>query len=303
MSKRAKKRRGQPRGWWRRFGVFVVRFLVLGALLVAAGGYAYGALVLHVNPPVVGVQGTSMEPTFRSGELVILAPVHTNTLKRGDVIAIRVPRSDRVTDNLPATIVHRIVSVEHSANGLVFVTKGDHRSGNDVFTTEASNVVGRVKFAVPELGYALVFIQGVEGEIFLGAAVIIGLLYFFFAVIDAKRRRIRDVVSIAPATTDEVPAQHLAARIVAVPETIDVKATLHHSTVSERARATFEVPSVAAPQPVSVSRATFAVAGETDAALASAVLMGEMTAIPSKKQRDRTGRKGEKKKKKGSKKK
>lgn len=280
--------------------VFAVRFLVVAALVLAAGGYAYGALVRHVNPPVVGVQGTSMEPTLRSGELVILAPAHTNALKKGDVIAVRVPRSDRVTYNLPATIVHRVVSVEHSANGLVFVTKGDHRSGNDVFTTEASNVVGRVKFAVPELGYALVFIQSVEGEIFLGAAAVIGLLYFVFAVIDNKRRRIREVAPIAPVTTDEAPTHPIAARVVATSENAVTESTPHHSNVPEPTRATFEGPSVDEPQPVSVGRATFDVAGETGAALAPAVPMGEMT-TPSKKHRDRTDRKSEKKKKKSKK--
>ncbi|MHB1210207.1 MAG: S24/S26 family peptidase [Acidimicrobiales bacterium] len=195
MSRRAKERSDRPKGWWRRFGSLIVYYALPVIVVLAAGGYTYAALVMHVNPPVVAVQGTSMLPTLKNGELVVLAPVDAKTLKTGEVIAVRVPTQVRVTYNVPATVVQRIVRVEHTSKGLLFITRDGRRSSGVVFTTGSRDVVGRFKFAVPVLGYVLRFVQSIEGVVFFVAVVVIWLLYYLFGVIDDRRRNAREAAS------------------------------------------------------------------------------------------------------------
>ncbi len=194
----------RPARRWRRFVSLVVWYLIPVILVLSAAGYTYVALVVHVNPPVVAVEGSSMRPTLRSGELVVLAPVHVNTLKKGDVIAVRVSSSARVTYDLPATVMQRVVRVEHSPTGPIVLSESGHPMGVE-FTTPANDVVGRRWLVVPVLGYAFHFATSIEGVIFFVALVVIWLLYFFFGVIDERRRR--RSTGDAPVSTTSVSVQ------------------------------------------------------------------------------------------------
>ena len=212
MSRRDTEGPGRPRSWRRRLGAVVAWYLIPGLLVLSALGYTYVALIMHVNPPVVAVEGTSMLPTLKTGELVFLAPADPKTLKKGDIIAVRVPAQQRATYSLPANVVHRIVRIEHISTGLLFITKGDNNTGNDVFTTPAGNVTGRLKFVVPALGYAFLFAQSIEGEIFFGAVAVIGLLYYLFGLIDDRRSATRDTILSMRAMLAEAQANQLVPR-------------------------------------------------------------------------------------------
>lgn len=178
---------------------YVIPFLVGAAAL----GYAYGALIWHVNPPVVAVEGTSMLPTLRTGDLVFLRPVHPADLRRGDIIAVRVPTQDRVTYGLPADVVHRIVRIVHSSGGFYFITKGDNNPGNDVFTTPPSNVIGELHYVVPDVGFAILFLQSVAGEVFFGAVALIGVLYYVLGLFDDRREREQDAAQAMRSVLEE----------------------------------------------------------------------------------------------------
>ncbi len=178
---------------------YVIPFLVGAAAL----GYAYGALIWHVNPPVVAVEGTSMLPTLRTGDLVFLKPVRPADLRKGDIIAVRVPTQDRVTYGLPADVVHRIVRIVHSSGSFYFVTKGDNNPGNDVFTTPPSNVIGELHYVVPDVGFAVLFLQSVAGEIFFGAVALIGVLYYVLGLFDDRREREQDAAQAMHSVLEE----------------------------------------------------------------------------------------------------
>ncbi len=158
-----------------------------GAILVLVLAYIAAATIGQVNPPVVPVDGVSMRPTLQAGELVFLKSVDPRTLHKGDIVAVNVPASDRSKYHLPAHIVHRIVSVGHDAQGIVFTTKGDANSGPDVFVTHANDVIGELRFAVPGVGYPLLFFRSRQGEIFLGVAALLALLYFGLGVVEDRR--------------------------------------------------------------------------------------------------------------------
>ncbi len=155
--------------------------------VLAALSYVGLAMAWHVDPPFTAVRGTSMEPFLVTGDLVLLHGVDPATLKKGDVIAVVVPKQDRTRYNLPGQVVHRIIAIHHTREGLVFQTKGDNNPGPDVFQTPAANVIGEMTGKVPYLGYPLLFFKSRQGYIFLLAVAGVVLLYLLLGFFDQRR--------------------------------------------------------------------------------------------------------------------
>ena len=204
MSKRKRRQQQARRSFWRRLASAILWYLVPLVVALVAVAYIYGAMILHVNPPVVPVQGISMQPTLKTGDLVILSAADPSTLKKGDVIAVHISQQDQSTYGVPANVVHRIVKISQGTEGLVFTTKGDNNSGPDVFHTQAAAVAGRVKYTIPYAGFPILFVQSKQGKIFLGAAVLVGLLYFVFGMIDERRAHLKGTIITMQAVLNEV---------------------------------------------------------------------------------------------------
>ncbi|MHB1087993.1 MAG: signal peptidase I [Acidimicrobiales bacterium] len=294
MSRRANEGPDRPRNWWRRLGAFLVWYLLPGLIVLAALGYTYAALIWHVNPPVVAVQGTSMLPTLKTGELVFLAPPDPSTLKKGDIIAVRVSAQQRTTYDLPANVVHRIVRIEHISTGLLFITKGDNNSGNDVFTTPAANVAGRLKFVVPALGYAFLFGQSREGVIFFVAVAVIGLLYYLFGLIDDRRRVTRDTVRSMQAMLAEAQESQSASRHALNAMSVDADAEARDPIGDEGAVETPAESDLVAPAALDAVGAKPELFGLDDGSSVSPSLASDVAAKSKKKKRDGNAIEGKK---------
>lgn len=180
----------QQRGLLRRTGLGLLWYIVPVLVVLAVGGYVAGAVVWHANPPVVPVAGGSMRPALEPGDLVVLKGVNPSSLRKGDIIAVRVPQSSRLEYSLPGEVVHRIIKIQQSPAGPIFHTKGDANSGPDVFVTHGSDVVGRLAARAPGLGYPLLFFHSRQGKIFLGAAALIAVLYFLLGLFEERRTQI-----------------------------------------------------------------------------------------------------------------
>lgn len=103
--------------------------------------------------PVAGiktfiVQSGSMEPAIRTGSVVVVKSADTYAV--GDVITFG-PRSKTKS---PTT--HRIVEVKEDGN---FVTRGDANNAEDLRTVSRYEVIGRVLFSIPYIGYAVAAAQ------------------------------------------------------------------------------------------------------------------------------------------------
>jgi len=159
--------------------------------LASVAAYILAAIVLHANPPVVPIEGVSMRPTLRSGELVFLEGVDPNRIHKGEIIAVNVPKEARQKYNLPSHVIHRVVKIERTASGLVFQTKGDANAGADVFTVHGDEVVGRMTGHVAGLGYPLLFFRSTQGKILLGAVVVIVLLYFLLGLLEERQATVQ----------------------------------------------------------------------------------------------------------------
>lgn len=129
---------------------------------------------------VFTVLSGSMEPAYHTGSLIYVKDVDTNQLEIGDVITFY------LTENVTAT--HRIVAIipdDTNPDFIRFHTKGDANRVADTELVDEDDVVGKVIFTVPYLGFLPIYIQhpGIKYPIIILA------MFLFYTVID-------DIVSI-----------------------------------------------------------------------------------------------------------
>jgi signal peptidase I len=97
------------------------------------------------------VQGSSMEPALRSGDLVVARP--EEAYRVGDVVVFRVPAGEI---GAGATVIHRVVGGS-GRSGLVL--QGDNKSDLDPWQPRADDVVGKAHVHLPHVGTALVALR------------------------------------------------------------------------------------------------------------------------------------------------
>ncbi len=118
--------------------VVVVAAVVVLVLLVAPRA-------LSTSVPLAVVASYSMEPTLHVGDLILVSGV--GKPKVGDVIVFAAGGQ---------LIVHRLVRIEESGAGLLYVTRGDYCYPGclkDQYSPfPAGRAVGRVELVVPYVG-------------------------------------------------------------------------------------------------------------------------------------------------------
>lgn len=97
----------------------------------------------------------SMEPAIPVGGIVVIKPVNPETLREGDIVCFRFSESTSVT--------HRIINVTDEG----FKTKGDANEDPDQGIVEKENVIGKVIFIIPFIGYLGSFVRTPIGFILL----------------------------------------------------------------------------------------------------------------------------------------
>lgn len=141
---------------------------VLAALvLVAAWWWLAGPSSLGGPVTPVVLHGTSMLPTHREGDLLLVR--RASSYERGDVVAFRASGG---------VVVHRVVTVD----GGVLTTRGDNRDGPDPWRPTADRVLGRVWVALPSGGAGLRALHDP-----LPLAALAGLLTFLVALAVPRR--------------------------------------------------------------------------------------------------------------------
>ena len=99
------------------------------------------------------VRSGSMSPKFDMGSVVFVKPIGAEEIKVGDIITFQgFGGSQELT-------THRVVGIDKSSSGLKFTTKGDANRVSDPDQVQAKNVIGRVSFSIPWLGYFVNFSQ------------------------------------------------------------------------------------------------------------------------------------------------
>lgn len=93
--------------------------------------------------PVVVTSG-SMEPTYPVRSVVIVRPVDPHRVHGGDVLAMNLPNGRRV--------LHRVVDVERTGDGITVTTKGDANRAPDAEPVTVAGTAWRAGASVPLVG-------------------------------------------------------------------------------------------------------------------------------------------------------
>lgn len=142
--------------------------LLVVVILACAGIFVAPRFGWHVDI----VYGGSMEPAMKTGSLVVIQPVEPEGIKMGDIITYRADRDSRMATS------HRVIEIVPSEDSLTFHTKGDANEDADLRPVVADELVGKVAFHVPYVGYSADFARTRLGMILLiclPAAAIVGL--------------------------------------------------------------------------------------------------------------------------------
>jgi len=149
--------------------VLVVAFITLSAALLlsvhAAGGYQ-----------VATVLSGSMEPSIRTGSLLVTKKLAAVDYRQGDVVAFKPPFRGNIL------VAHRLSRLYLNPTGVwVAETKGDANGTSDPWTISLGNIEGKKVVAVPYAGYVLSWIRTSFGFLALIS------LSFFLCVLGEMR--------------------------------------------------------------------------------------------------------------------
>lgn len=122
--------------------------VAIGAVIVAVLGVALmRTFRLELPFRVFLVQSGSMEPSIMTGDVVVT--VRERQYAQRDVITFQ-EQSGRV-------VTHRVVSVAGSASAPVYTTKGDANPELDTDQVAPGQILGRVVWTLPRVGFLLSF--------------------------------------------------------------------------------------------------------------------------------------------------
>lgn len=163
-----------------RFSVF--RVLRNALLIAAALAGLFVLFVLLSGAKGFAVQSDSMAPRLRRGDVVFVRPIDFDKLGTGDIVSAYFPQRDGV-------FTHRVVEIDDVNRRIR--TRGDHTLSDDPEPTEEDNIIGKLWFSVPYVGFLSLSLESrLPIYILLGAAV---LLILTRILLSNRKRKSRGV--------------------------------------------------------------------------------------------------------------
>ena len=161
----------------------------VGLILIIAA-VIIGFLSIRGVMPFMAIFGTSMQPEYEPGDLILIEEISPSDIKVGDVIVYNVPPMVRSVYNYPMVVAHRVVKVDTTQGVISFRTKGDN-TGEDPFTVRPEDVRGQVSNSIAHLGFPLLFLQSDYGLIFVVIGLSLLALYLYSDELRRGRRTVQ----------------------------------------------------------------------------------------------------------------
>lgn len=170
-----------PERWWRPILAGFSWALLAAVVAIAAAVIVVPTLF---GAKTFAVLTGSMEPTYPPGTLVVVQPTAIDELQLGDVITFQLRSGE------PQVATHRIVGVGSDETGArLFVTRGDANNVDDEMPVRPVQVVGKLWYSVPYIGWINNVFTGVTRAWVL-PAVAAGLLgYGVVTIVRGLRER------------------------------------------------------------------------------------------------------------------
>lgn len=137
----------------------VVSYTFFGIIVAITLLLVISKIPLPGNYRVMAVLSGSMEPSIKTGSIVIVKP--QEEYREGNVISFTPLNSSDANStgftepNSDIIVTHRIVEVISGIDGIYYVTKGDVNDAPDWNQIPKENVIGKVLISIPYLGYLL----------------------------------------------------------------------------------------------------------------------------------------------------
>ena len=145
MNKKTEKIR-QLLGWTAATLLVLLILLFIGAAIPQVGNYK-----------VMTVLTGSMEPAIKTGTVLVITPKEDYGID--DIVTFSIDGS------VPTT--HRIVEKTVENGNISYTTKGDANPAQDMTEVRKEDVVGKVAFGIPFLGYVIEFVKTPIGFVLL----------------------------------------------------------------------------------------------------------------------------------------
>ncbi len=149
----------------------IISYVFLGAVILVVLLLVFSILPITGNYKILTVLSGSMEPSIKTGSVVIVKPVSVANYKIGDIITF-----GPMTKTKPPT-THRIVEMKVAQGNVIYLTKGDANNAPDARELLQKDVIGKVLLDMPYIGYAVAGAQkpwGFAALIILPALIIVG---------------------------------------------------------------------------------------------------------------------------------
>jgi signal peptidase I, archaeal type len=127
----------------------LIYYVLLAFVVMVAILLIFSAFPIAGNYKIFVVQSGSMAPAIKMGSLVIVKPA--NDYKIGDVITFG-PYS-----RTKAPTTHRIYDIKVVNGEPRYITKGDANNAPDTREIAKRDILGKVLFSIPYLGFAVAF--------------------------------------------------------------------------------------------------------------------------------------------------
>lgn len=131
-------------------------FVVLIAIFAVI---AISTIKLPGNYKLLVVESGSMQPSISQGSVIVIKP--QDNYSKNDVITALDSSVSKVS------VTHRIVGIINTGKYTLYTTKGDANKTADTETRLKQNVIGKVLFSIPFVGFFVNFAKTKEGLILL----------------------------------------------------------------------------------------------------------------------------------------
>ena len=140
------------------FSLVLVLMIVL--LLFVVQSRLADTMPIIAGHQIYVVLSGSMSPTFNTGSIVVVSMTEASSIEKGDIITYIDPEDSNVI------VTHRVRGI-NTEPSLSFTTRGDANDADDLYKVPAENLIGRVRYFVPYVGYVVSFSQTREGVLSL----------------------------------------------------------------------------------------------------------------------------------------
>lgn len=128
------------------------------------------------------VQSGSMEPAIHVGSMIVSKP--QKEYLKNDIITFYLPEN-----NSKETVTHRIHDIKTENGESIYVTKGDANNTPDTGVIKKSNILGKLLFSIPFIGYIIAYSRTQTGLVIL--IIIPSTLIVYTELVNIKNEIIR----------------------------------------------------------------------------------------------------------------